>query len=182
MTNFIKNSEKVVVENYPYGGLRTTLYDTIDFSPKKGFRHVTQTINPKTNRINNPKKGTYSEILIRYYDEINHIKVKSFDTNSFEGINKTAKFVHENFDLFTKEEISYILMIIIRGIKINTQAKMAYCGASLENIKPLIDKQLTLAVALLKEPKNEFDGIVFDLEALKNTEVKDYNPFSISRG
>lgn len=71
---FIPTAEKVEVLDYPYGfRLRTTLYDTMEFNPSKGYRHVTQTINPKTNRINNPKKSTYYDFLLRYKNEEGHI-------------------------------------------------------------------------------------------------------------
>lgn len=56
MKDFISNSRKIIVQNYPYGfKLRTTLYDYIEFDAKKGFRHVTQTINPKNGVLNKPK-------------------------------------------------------------------------------------------------------------------------------
>ena len=75
MQNYIRTNEKIEVNNYPYGfKLKTTLFDYIEFDKKKGFRHCTQTINPKTGRLNNPKKSTYYALLVRYYNEDGHIK------------------------------------------------------------------------------------------------------------
>ena len=51
---------KIEVVNYPYGGLKTKAYFSIEFNEKKGFRSIFQTIDPKTDRLNNPKKSTYS--------------------------------------------------------------------------------------------------------------------------
>jgi len=69
MTSLIKTNEKVEVANYPYGyTLKTTLFDTIEFNAKKGYRHVTQTINPKTGKLNAPKKSTYYAFTVRYTD------------------------------------------------------------------------------------------------------------------
>ena len=54
--NYIKTAEKIEVLNYPYGfKLKTTLTDYLEFDAKKGYRHCTQTICPKTGRINKPK-------------------------------------------------------------------------------------------------------------------------------
>jgi len=107
--NTIKTSEKVAVENYPYGfRLKTTLFDTIEFKPKQGYRHVTQTINPKNGKLNKPKAGTYAALMVRVYDENNHIKTISFDFNGAKEMNRASKFVNEHFDMFTAEEIKYI--------------------------------------------------------------------------
>ena len=79
--NLIPTNQKIEVENYPYGyTLKTTLFDTMEFNPKKGYRHITQTINPKNGRLNAPKKSTYAPLKVRYYDEIGHIKTIGFDS------------------------------------------------------------------------------------------------------
>jgi len=55
--NYVKTTEKLISEDYPYGyTLRTTKFDFLEFKAGKGFRHVSQTINPKTARIT-PKTG-----------------------------------------------------------------------------------------------------------------------------
>lgn len=56
-------------ESYPYGRLRTQAFFSIEFHPKKGFRSVFQTIDPKNGRVNKPKKSTYGRGL--YYQYIN---------------------------------------------------------------------------------------------------------------
>ena len=53
-----------VVEDYPYGfRLRTKIRYWVE-TTNRGQRGVIQTLNPKTGRWNNPKKTTYSPILI----------------------------------------------------------------------------------------------------------------------
>lgn len=54
-----KTDEKITVENYPYGRLQCKATFSLEFKEAKGYRTVRQTINPKTGRINNPKKSTY---------------------------------------------------------------------------------------------------------------------------
>jgi len=84
----IKTNEVVSVQNYPYGfKLKTTLTDYLEFNPSKGYRHCTSTIDPRNGRQNKPKKGTYSALIVRYYNEDNHIKTIHFDFNGDKEIN-----------------------------------------------------------------------------------------------
>ena len=54
----------IVVKNYPWGfRLKTSQRYWIE-TTKHGDRFITQTLNPKTNAWCNPKKSTYSAVLI----------------------------------------------------------------------------------------------------------------------
>ena len=177
MTNFIPTAERVEVSNYPYGRLRCTLYDTIEFAPKKGYRHVTQTINPKTNRINNPKKSTYYPLMVRFYNEDNHIKTLVFSLYSNKEINNVIKFVGANFTLFTKDEIEYIYAIVLTHTKASIQGSVSYGGAKFDELKPLFDPLISKMVEGFKDSTlNNFD-IFIDVEAVENCKPKDFNPF-----
>ena len=184
MTNtvkqFISTNEKVEVTNYPYGfKLRTTLYNYIEFHPKKGYRHVTQTINPKTQRLNAPKKSTYSMLIVRYYNEDGHIKSLHFDFNGKDSINTGAKFISENFDLFTPQEIEYLYTTILMMIKVDLKASIIYGGAKLEDLKPLYTNSIEEAVKGLKNLDNTFMNINIDVEKVKSFFPENYNPFTI---
>jgi hypothetical protein len=65
------------VEDYPYGfRLRCKMRHWLDFSPKHGFRHVSQTSNPKRPGLvwNKPKAGTYSRFgAALYLDDAEHV-------------------------------------------------------------------------------------------------------------
>ena len=51
-----------VVADYPYGFReRTQIRYWLEHKPKKGWRFVSQTLNPKTSRWNKPKASTYVE-------------------------------------------------------------------------------------------------------------------------
>ena len=61
-----------VVEDYPYGfRLRCTMRHWIEFKRGHGFRHVTQTSNPKKagDVWNKPRAGTYHPVLVLTVDE-----------------------------------------------------------------------------------------------------------------
>ena len=61
------------VPDYPYGfRARTTIRYWVE-TTKHGQRAVSQTLNPKTNRWNKPKAGTYSDIIVMGFDENNHV-------------------------------------------------------------------------------------------------------------
>lgn len=56
----------LLVEDYPYGfRLRTSIRYWIE-TTKNGDRFVSQTLNPKTDRWNKPKKSTYIEAGVIY--------------------------------------------------------------------------------------------------------------------
>lgn len=58
-----------VVDDYPYGRLRTQIRYWIESVERKGDRMVSQTLNPKTGRWNKPKKSTYSPVIALFLEE-----------------------------------------------------------------------------------------------------------------
>jgi hypothetical protein len=64
-----------VVDDYPYGFReRTQIRYWLEAKPKKGWRFVSQTMNPKTNRWNKPKASTYIEWgAAMYLDDKGHV-------------------------------------------------------------------------------------------------------------
>jgi hypothetical protein len=180
MLRTIATTEKIEVTEYPYGRLRTSAFFSLDFDKKKGFRSVFQTIDPKSGRLNKPKKGTYSAIEMMYYeDDTNHVKHVCFDMNGCEAINKACKFISEHFDKFTTEQIEYIYMHLFTMLKISMKAKVIYCGSKFEELKPLFDVYVQLALQGIKTKENLFAQINLDIEALKATEKPDFNPFIV---
>lgn len=65
-----------LVDDYPYGFReRTQIRYWLEGKPKKGWRFVSQTMNPKTNRWNKPKASTYSDWGgAMYLDENGHVQ------------------------------------------------------------------------------------------------------------
>ena len=53
-----------IATNYPYGSLKYTMHFFVEHKPKKGWRAVTQSINPKNGKLNKPHAGTYSLLPI----------------------------------------------------------------------------------------------------------------------
>lgn len=175
----IPTSEKVTVENYPYGGMRTTLFDTMEFNTKRGFRHVTQTINPKNGRVNKVKPSTYAPLMVRYYAENGHIHTVLFDFNGDKEINRAAKFVNEHFDMFDASEIHYIYSQMLSAAKISMFASVKWAGAKLEDVKPLYQMCIDNCEHGLKHGTNNFEFLTVDVEAIDACKDVNYNPFTV---
>ena len=67
-----------VQDDYPYGRSRTQRRAWMEHNPKKGYRFVTQTKDPKTGRWNKPHAGTYSSFAVLYLDtRDNHVHART---------------------------------------------------------------------------------------------------------
>jgi hypothetical protein len=182
MKNYIKTAEIIKVENYPYSfNLKTTLFDSIDFDLKKGYRRSTQTINPKTGKANKPKKSTYSQLIVRYFDENGHIKCKHFDFNGDKEINEGTQFLAENFNLFIPVEIAYLYSLIYKMALCDFRATAIYGGSNVEDLKPLYTEFLTICKEAIKTGANVFNLLQLDTEAIDKTKPANFNPFVIKQ-
>ena len=65
------STARLVTNDYPYGRLRCTMAFSQEFKMGKGFRSVRQSTNPKTGRVNKPKKSTYYQIML----PVTHVKI-----------------------------------------------------------------------------------------------------------
>lgn len=178
---YFKTTEKAETNNYPYGYLRTTAFFSLEFKPKKGFRSMFQTINPKTGKLNKPKSGTYSPLMLMVEKENGHFSYIHGDFNGAEAINRDSRIVFEHFDLFTPEEIEYFYLHIIVMLKVEAQAIVTYCGADFEKVKPILTPIIKIACEGAKTKANLFDQIKIDIEALNACKVPDFNPFRVTR-
>jgi hypothetical protein len=175
---YINTAERVRVEDYPYSfTLRTTLFDFMEFNPKKGYRHVTQTINPKTGRENNPKRGVYYPLLVRYRNEQGHIKSKAFDFNGDEELNRGCEFLAENFDLFTPEEVRYLYELIYSMAIVDMKATAIYGGAKIDDLKPLYENFFKACKEGRETGLNRFADMRLNSEAIEATKPEGFNPF-----
>lgn len=180
MKTYFKTTETKSTDNYPYGYKKTTATFGLEFKPKKGFRTVFQTVNPKTGKLNKPKNSTYSPILLMYQNEEGHFKYEAADFYSVEGINKSCDFMHKNFHLFTSDQIKHAYAYLMQVLKAELITTIQYCGANLEDLKPLIGPFITIASQGCKEGSNVFDKIQLDKEKIDACHVKDYNPFKVT--
>jgi hypothetical protein len=172
-----KTTEKVVVDNYPYGSLRTKAIFGIEFKDKKGFRSTFQTFNPKTGKLNAVKNSVYYPLRFLYKDENGHVKSMGADFYGFDGLNKGVKVFNENFHLFTPEQVKYIYGLIYAKCRADINGIVTYCNSKWEELKPLVDPFIRLALKGYKDGNNHLSEMVLDVEAIRATEDKNFNPF-----
>jgi len=76
----ITEQNPIIKDNYPYGfRLKTKIKYYVESVKKKGDRFVSQTLNPKTNKWNKPKKSVYSNVIVIVEDERGHIDYINFN-------------------------------------------------------------------------------------------------------
>lgn len=98
-----------LVLDYPYGRLRCKIKYWLESDPKKGFRFVSQTENPKNGRWNAPKKSTYAPIAgAMYLNEKNHCTWTSL--SEYSNAQQSLDFI----DAFPKANFS-ILKVFAKG-------------------------------------------------------------------
>lgn len=76
LSGHVSQETAYVVDDYPYGRtVRTQIRYWVEFKPNKGFRWVSQTVNPKTGRWNKEKASTYSMVAgCMYLDHQKHVQ------------------------------------------------------------------------------------------------------------
>ncbi len=183
MKSFHTTTTQVAVENYPYGfRLKTTLTHSLEFKSGKGFRHVTQTINPKTGRLNNPKRGNYYPLMLLATDsETNYTRSYALNPNSAEGVNTAAAWMHEHFHLFTNEQTRYISQHLIKILKADAYARAVYCGSVTAEILPYYAESFAILHQIahyVHEQRNLFDRVKIDTFALDALKVPNFQPFT----
>lgn len=111
--NHTSQETAYVVNNYPWGfRLRTTIRYWVETKKARngGQRFGSQTINPKTGQWCAPKYSTYSQVIIMFLDENEHIKYTSLGMN--DGEERVLKFKEthlENLDDFQKLQLKEVM-------------------------------------------------------------------------
>lgn len=115
-----------VVDDYPYGfKLRTKIRYWLEFTPKKGYRFVSQTMDPKKSkpelgieRWNAPKKSTYAQFAgAMYLDGQGHVQWEGLGvySNDDKVMNFVKDFPHADLRIIkdlAKAKIKYLSQII----------------------------------------------------------------------
>jgi hypothetical protein len=170
------------VDSYPYGSLRCDAYFSLEYSPKKGVRSVFQTINPKTGRINAPKKSTYSEFVFMYLDSKNHvqnyhIRIESSEINLYS--NMFAEMYRAN--VIPDNVMEHLCLSVLMHTKVHAKVMCAYKGCKWEEIKPYFDAYVPALVDIIKRKQYvEISTIALDLEGINSKAPDNFQPFKAS--
>jgi len=169
-------------DNYPYGYLKCKATYQIEYNSKKGCRSIFQTINPKNGRLNNPKKSTYTPVVLPCTIDStgNFSSCGYLSFNGTEEINKGLHFMNDFYSLFTPEQIKDIALLILSMIKVNIKAQVIYCGSTWENLKPLYDQPIRNLTDIVNGNNTNFLTGLLDFDKIEACKVPDYKPFTVS--
>ena len=175
---YLKTTEVVTNDNYPYGRLRCTKTWALEWKQGKGFRLVEQTINPKNGVTNAPKKSTYYPVLL--LTDTNGF-IETAHCPNFNGekeMNEGAKFMHEHFDCFTPEQVEDIYIHALAMMKVNAYAICQYRGVEPDALKKVIQPAIDALVKGIKSKgtENTWADVKLDKEAIEALGKKDYSP------
>lgn len=179
--NTISTSTTYKVSNYPYGyKLKTDKFYSIEFSKGKGFRSVETTMNPKTNKLNNPKKSIYYPMMIMYVTDEGKVKTYYGDFYGNDGKDRGYKFMFDHFDKFTSDEIKWIAKYNIMLLKADIYANATYCGSDVKKLFPLYDAAMNTLVTIANTGDNLWDKVVINWDDIKSVAIPNYNPFKVT--
>lgn len=179
-----KTSDIIEVEDYPYGSKKTVCKFSLEFNPKKGFRSVKQTKNPRTDKWNKEKKSTYSDIVLMCQDLEGKIKYCHFSFYDIEKVKKFLPFLSENFNCFNATQIKYLYINLYHFLIGTLRSMVIYSGSNQDDLKKIMTPALTLAKECVSNSSNNmFKDIakLLDCEAINATKQTDFNPFVVKR-
>lgn len=130
--------EKIAIEDYPYGfTLRTTMFMWVEFKKGKGYRIVSQTINPKNGQLNKPKSGVYLHYAwLEKNSENGHIVGNGFNFYGLESIEKFSEIITANeIKEFTAVESSEFWAWVITCLRGEIGYSKIKSGYTLEDVK-----------------------------------------------
>lgn len=127
-----------LVEDYPYGfTARTQIRYWLEAKPKKGYRFVSQTKNPKTDRWNKPKASTYSEWGgAMYLDDKGHVH--------WDGVGP-----------YSDEQKILAFVTTFPGADLRELKKVV--PAKLKFLRALLSGEVFMTVNKVRQPRSEAD-------------------------
>jgi hypothetical protein len=184
---YLHSSHVEKIEDYPFGRHRTTGTAWIEFKPGHGFRFCRQLVDPKTGRNCAPKKSTYEEIALPFYNENGHFKMAAFNTRDIsEGANYCLGLIGEFFHLWNDQEREYIKKTVLASIKVSMHAAWVYTGINdkngftVEQLGECFKPAIQTIAASLGNDQNPFTTARLNVERfneLKNQVPKNWSPF-----
>lgn len=171
---------KLSNENYPYGYKRTTAFYNIEVT-KNGCRSVFQTIDPKRERLNAPKKSTYSPLLLPIeYIENGHFGSIGCAMNGEKEINKSLVFLNDFKELFEGAMLKQFASELLSYMVVSIKANAIYGGADLEKLKPFYLPKMDILKQIIKGEHTNFLECLLDLSGIEGLKDPNFNPFRVS--
>lgn len=100
------------VDNYPYGYTQRTKIRYWVETTGRGQRFVSQTLNPKTQIWNKPKKGVYWQIVLTGLDEQDHLTYTCLSLYSLEEAQRFKERYEVHLSEYQKKELINIIKML----------------------------------------------------------------------
>jgi hypothetical protein len=157
-----------IVTNYPYGRLQCEMRFSIEFVKGKGYRSVMQSTNPKTGRLNKPKKSTYVHFMFMYKEETTgHIKFYELNFFGYDDINKFINVLNENEFQFSDEESQELFAWIITSLRGNAMYTPMKEGFTSKQLLEVLKVKEFIHLYKIHADINEIKHIGFNLDSIK---------------
>ena len=114
-----------ITHDYPYGfRLRCQRREWLEYKPKKGYRFVTQTSNPKRAGLvwNTPKASVYVTLAVLYLDEADHVQ---WDTLHIYATEADIDAFAAQYGPGLEEECERTILAFLRAVAQECEARKA---------------------------------------------------------
>lgn len=119
-----------IIEDYPYGSLRTKMKVWLEFGGKKGWRLISQTQNPKNGKWNAPKKSTYMPVAANMYlDNVGHVKWTGLSEYA------SAEDYYDFVKKFPKTNLTRVKQLVPAHIKYTEKTLSGEVGMTINNVR-----------------------------------------------
>jgi hypothetical protein len=107
------------VDDYPYGfNIRTKIRYWLEHKNKKGWRFVSQTLNPKTNTWNKPKASTYWDFgAFMFQDQRGFVGV--IGLSQYSSLKDAQNMLHTYRNFLENDVIKILEYIIMKKFQHN---------------------------------------------------------------
>ena len=154
--NAVDFDTAIEVDNYPWGfRLKTKVKYWIE-SNNRGDRFIKQTLNPKTDEWCNPKKSTYSEVMIMTTEEKENKTFVHYDSvSSFSKIEEISLFENTHKEHLTDRQLKQICKLkSFHGAYEDVKVNIVNTSMMSKEEKDIFDKEQKKAVSYLTNRAN----------------------------
>ena len=154
-------------DDYPYGRQKCHITFDVEFRARKGYRYVTQTTNPKTGRVNKPKKSTYSDYIVLHRGENARVENVRFDLRGYDDIAHFIQFLTVNDIVFTPEESRWMWVVSIACIRNNAMYTRRGEGVTPADLLAATRVKRMIELYSQKQDFNQITTVGYDINAIR---------------
>ncbi len=163
----------ITVDNYPYGSLKCEMTFSVEFVKGKGYRSVMQSVNPKTGRVNKPKKSTYNHFMYMVKEEeTGHIKFEGWSAYGYESIKNLSDLLTENNFNFSDVENQELWAFVISCIRANAQYTRVKEGYTIQEFLETTNVKEMIKMYGQHASINDLKNVKYDLEKLNSMQER----------